>query len=187
MISEKMTAKIHAMTDYYMAHSEREKLERGVKSIQAQLSEAQEREQSATSLITDLLSRNARSLKPLLAYVDSLTVKGSIVLPVSRVELTTNSSRKRIEVTFTQPVFRGWHTETPYKSFQVCDMQLETPLAPDANHIPDYVTEMGVDLTSLCWDYEDCMLVVWDEDEHGMALHTREPVGLILAKIEAKI
>ncbi len=135
-----------------------------------ELSDTQSREREALSLVDLSMLVDRQSLKvvnDLLASALSIrTEQGEF--PVGCAILQRGKDGLQLSVVFSKPIFSGWRTETPYKSWQMCPLQLETPEPPDENHVPQYKSLMVVDVDLSCWERAGSELRLWGNNGSGV-------------------
>lgn len=168
--------KVAQIQSYIQLKSHRAELEKLVKPLRKRLSElelelsdAQSQEQEALSRVDQSMLVNRRSVKTindLLSGAVSIRTKQG-EFPVGCAVLQSGKKGLQLSIVFSKPLFSGWRTETPYKSWQMCSLQLETPEPPSENHIPEYrsLVEQGVDLS--CWEQMDSELRLWGDNGLG--------------------
>ena len=171
-----ISEKVAQIQSYTQLKSKRAELEKQVKSLrkrlaemETELSQLQSQEQEALSGVDQsmLVDRNAvKVINDLLTGVVSVHSAGG-VLPVGCAVLASEKGKLKITVVFSRPIFSGWRTETPYKSWQMCPLQLETPEQPSENHIPEYREMLEWDVDLACWELADGELRLWSRNGTG--------------------
>lgn len=168
--------KVAQIQSYTQLKSKRTELEKQVKplrkrlsELESELSDTQSREQAALSLIDQSMLVNRQSLKVinnLLTDAVSIRIQQG-EFPVGCAILQSGKKGLQLSIVFSKPIFSGWRTETPYTSWQMCPLQLETPEPPHENYIPEYrsMVEQGVDLS--CWEQVDGELRLWGANGSG--------------------
>jgi len=169
--------KVARIQSYIQLKSKRAELEKQVRPLRKRLSEleselssTQSQEQEALSLIDQSMLVNRQSLKDInsiLANAVSVHV-GQGEFPVGCAVLQSGKKGLQISVVFSQPLFSGWKTETPYGSWQMCPLQLDTPEPPDENHIPQYRSLIEQDIDLSCWERVDGELRLWGTNGYGV-------------------
>lgn len=171
-----ISEKVSQIQSYTHLKSERVELEKQIKplrkrlsELESELSDTQSREQVALLLVDQSMLVNRQSIK---SINNLLTDAVSIRLqqgefPIGCAVLQSGKNGLQLSVVFSRPIFSGWQTETPYKSWQICPLQLNTPELPDENHIPRYrsLVEWDVDLS--CWEQVGNELRMWGANGSG--------------------
>jgi len=172
---------------YTQLKSKRAELEKQIKPLrkrlsdmETELSNIQSQEREALSRVDQSMLVDRSSIKTingLLSGASSIrTSQGEF--PVGCAVLQSGKKRLQISIVFSQPLFSGWRTETPYKSWQMCPMQLDTPEPPDENHIPEYRSLVEQDMDLSCWEQVGAELRLWGSNGSGV---------LVFSLREAKI
>jgi len=163
--------KVSQIQSYIQCKSERVELEKRAKplrkrlsELEAELSEVQAQEQRTLSQVDPSMLVNKRTLRDingLLSEATFLHTASRDEFPVGCAVLQYGKTGLQLSVVFSRPLFSGWRTESPFKSWQLCPLQLDTPEPPDENHIPQYesVIELLVDLS--CWERTGNELRLW--------------------------
>jgi len=168
--------KVAQTQSYIQLKSKRVELEKQLKPLrkrlsdmESELSDVQTGEQKALSLIDQSMLVDRQSIKVinniLVCAVSVHTMQGE--LPVGCAVLQSSKKGLQLSIVFSRPLFSGWRTETPYISYQVCPLQLETPESPDENHIPQYRSLMELDMDLSCWEQADNELRLWGNNGSG--------------------
>jgi len=165
-IPEKV-AQIHS---YIQLKSKRAELEKQIKPLRKRLSDMETELSSLQSQEREALPRVDQSM-----FIDRSSIKtintmlsgaSSIHMPqgefpVGCAVIQFGKKGLQLSIVFSQPLFSGWRTETPYKSWQMCPMQLDTPEPPDENHIPEYRSLVEQDMDLSCWEQVGSELRLW--------------------------
>lgn len=160
---------VTVVQQYLESRKNQQRLESQFKKLEKQLQEERVR-------VTELLSKidlnsliSAKSVK----VINGLISNQPLWLndfPVSFASLTFKSGNTHLSVVFAQPLFRGWRTEMPYRSYQSCPLSLETPSPPDENHIPQYISVLDYDMDVVCWECEGNVLKLWLDEQRVLVL-----------------
>jgi len=172
-IPEKV-AQIQSYTQFKSKRAEMEKqvmlLRKRLSDMETELSNLWSQEREALSHVDHSMLVNRQSLKTinaLLSGADSIrTSQGEF--PVGCAVLQSGKRGLQLSIVFSQPIFSGWRTETPYKSWQLCPMQLNVPEPPDENHIPEYRSLMELDVDLSCWEQAGSELQLWSNNGSGV-------------------
>ena len=169
--------KVAQIQSYAQLKSNRAEMEKQVKPLrkrlaemETELSQLQSQEQEALSGVDQsmLVDRNAvKVINDLLTDVVSVRTS-DVVFPVGCAVLASEKGKLKITVVFSRPIFSGWRTETPYVSWQMCPLQLETPKPPSENHIPQYREMVEQDADWVCWGLADGELRLWSQNGTGV-------------------
>ena len=160
--------------DYLETKKQRAKLASQFSKLGKELSVIQAKE---TELITKVDSDcliTAKSVRVINGLLESHRPLWFDSFPVSFAHIGLKNGRLRVSVVFTQPLFSGWKTEAPYRSWQSCPRSLETPEPPSENHIPQFTQVVDYwELPVICWeqrvDGQDVgELCLWVDEKHGV-------------------
>lgn len=166
----KVPEKVAQIQSYIQLRSKRAELGKQLKplrerlsELESELSDVQSREQEALSRVDSSMLVNRQAVKTINELLSSAisirTQQGEF--PVGCAVLQSGKKGLQLVIVFYKPIFSGWRTETPFKSWQMCPLQPDTPEPPDENHIPEYreMVEWNVDLS--CWEQVDRELRLW--------------------------
>ena len=171
--------KVAQIQSYIQLKSERTDLEKRIKplrkrlsELESELSDTQSQEQEALSLVDLDMLVNRQSIKTINnLLVDAVSIHtGQGEFPVGCVVLQSSKKGLQLSIVFSQPLFSGWRTDTPYKSYQFCPLQLETPEPPDENRIPQYRSLAEWDADLACWEQVDSELRLWMTNGFGVVV-----------------
>ena len=157
-----------SIKQYLKTKSERAKLESQFTKLERQLTKVRGDEETLSgkvdpnSLIT---TKTVKVIDELLSSHHPLWVNN---FPVSFASVSIRSGHLHISVVFAQPIFQGWRTEKPYKSFQSCPLSLETPIPPDENHIPMYIQVSDNDIDIICYEQNETAIRLWLDEKRGI-------------------
>lgn len=158
---------VTVVREYLDTRHNRQKLESQFKRLEKQLSDGQVAETELLSKINPdslITSKSVKIINELLSH-RPLWLNA---FPVSFAHLTLKGDNLHLSVVFAQPLFRGWRTETPYRSYQLCPLSLGTPTPPDENHIPEYISVSDNDINAVCWEQVGEGLWLWSDSKHGI-------------------
>jgi len=173
--------KVAQIQSYTQLKSKRAELEKQVKPLrkrlsdmETELSNLQSQEQEALSRVDQSMLVGRSSIKiinGLLSNTSSIhTSQGEF--PVGCAVIQSGKKGLQLSIVFSQPIFSGWRTETPYKSWQICPMQLDAPEPPDENHIPEYRSLIEQDMDLSCWEQAGGELRLWSDNGSGVLVFT---------------
>jgi len=173
--------KVAQIQSYTQLKSERAELEKQVKrlrkqlsSMETELSSLQSQEREALSRVDQsmLIERSSiKTINTLLSSVSSIrTSQGEF--PVGCAVIQSSKKRLQLSIVFSRPLFSGWRTETPHKSWQMCPLRLDTPEPPDENHIPEYKSLVEQDMDLSCWEQVGGELRLWSNNGSGVLVFT---------------
>lgn len=158
---------VTVVREYLDTKHNRQKLESQFKRLEKQLSDERTRETELFSKINPDSLITSKSVK----VISELLSRRPLWLndfPVSFASLTLKGGNLHLSVVFAQPLFRGWRTEAPYRSYQSCPLSLETLTPPDDNHIPEYVSVSDNDIGAVCWERDGERLWLWSDSKRGL-------------------
>ena len=158
---------VTVVQEYFDTKHNRQKLESRFKKLEKQLSEEQAKETNLSSKINPDSLITTKSVK----VINELLSHRPLWLndfPVSFAHLTLKGDNLHLSVVFAQPLFRGWRTETPYRSYQLCPLSLGTPTPPGENHIPEYISVSDNDINAVCWEQDGESLWLWSDTGRGI-------------------
>ena len=171
--------KVSQIQSYIQLKSKRAELEKQIKplhkrlsELESELSDTRSQEQEALSHIDQSMLVSRQSIKiinDLLANTISVrTSQGEF--PVGCAVLQSAKKGIQLSIVFSRPLFSGWVTETPYRSYKFGPLQLDTPEPPDENHVPEYrsLIELAMDLS--CWELVDSELRLWGANRYGVVV-----------------
>jgi len=163
--------KVSQIQSYIQIKSKRTEMEKQIKPLRKRLSEleselsaTQSQEQEALSCIDQSMLVNRQSFKSInniLTNAVSIHPSRGGEFPVGCAVLQSGKKGLQLSIVFSKPLFSGWRTETPYKSWQMCPLALDTPEPPDENHIPQYRSLMELDMDLSCWEQTNSELRLW--------------------------
>jgi len=159
---------VPTVREYLETKKQRAKTTSQVSVLQKQLTELETKEAElagevdAGSLIT---AKSVRVVNGLLFSHRPLWLGG---FPVSFARVSSRSGQLGVQVIFSQPLFSGWKTKTPYVSWQSCPWSLETPEHPDENHIPQYIQVIDGNWDVVCWERSENGLRLWMDEKRGL-------------------
>ncbi len=113
-----------------------------------------------------ITAKTVAQINDLLSGGCSLRIGGS-PCPVNYVHLAKDGDKVKLDVVLAQPIFRGWRTETPYVSFQVCSLSVDTQPKTDENHIPEYISVLDMELELSCWEMADGSVMLYSRGGDG--------------------
>lgn len=162
--------KVAQIQSYIQLKSRRAELEKQIKPLRKRLSEleselsfAQSQEQESLLQVDQSMLVNRQSVKIindiLTGAVSIRTSQGE--LPIGCAVIQSGKNGLQLSIVFSKPIFSGWRTETPYRSWQTCPLQLDTPDLPSENHIPQYQSLVEQDVDLSCWERVDSKLRLW--------------------------
>jgi len=168
--------KVAQIQSYTQLKSKRAELEKQVKPLRKRLSELESelssiqfQEQEALSCVDQsmLVTRSSiKAINDLLLSASSIyTAQGEF--PVGCAVIQSGKGGLQLSIVFSRPLFSGWRTEKPYKSWQSCPLQLDTPEPPDENHIPEYRSLVERDMDLSCWEQVGSELHLWSDSGSG--------------------
>ncbi|MCK9601864.1 MAG: hypothetical protein M0R06_22660 [Sphaerochaeta sp.] len=187
MVEMEIPDKVARVQLYARLKNERVELEKKIKSIRKRLSDMENelsslcsREQEALSLADCSMlidRRSVNTINGLLASAVSVRTRQG-ELPVGCTVAQLNKDKLHLFIVFSQPIFSGWRTETPYVSYQICPLQPDTPELPDSNYIPRYTSLLEMDIAlPAVWEQVDNELRLWEPGESYVVVFTLSKVG----------
>jgi hypothetical protein len=157
-----------AVKQYLETKSTRVKLESQLAKLTEQLTTVRGDEETLSGKIDPnsfITTKTVKVVNELLSSRRPLWLKN---FPVSFVGARFNNGHLHLSIVFSQPIFQGWRTEKPYKSFQSCPLSLETPIPPDENHIPMYIQVSDNDMDVICWEQNETVVKLWLDEKRGI-------------------
>ena len=157
---------VSVVREYLEAKKQRAKLESQFRRLESELAKAKTAESDLNSKIDPdglITTETVKSINSLLTNRPLWLGK----FPVSFAQASLKSSQLHMSIIFSQPLFEGWKTETPYGSWQSCPPALETPEPPDENHIAQYAQVLDLDTDAVCWEQNGNELRLLIDEKHG--------------------
>jgi len=141
------------------------KLRKELTALESQLSQSQAAESESLTLIDpdSLITRESvKVINTILSQTTGLRWKDGAVFPLSLALLSwAKNGDLRLKAIFSQPLFNGWKTETPYYSYQSCPLSVNTPESPSSNHVPQYLHMVDQVVELSCWEVKDEEVLLW--------------------------
>lgn len=165
---------ITTVREYLDTKKQRAKTASQLSVLKKQLSGLETAEATLASQVDPDSLITAKSVKVINELLSSRRPLWVGDFPVSFAHATLKNGQLHLSVIFAQPLFSGWRTETPYKSWQMCPWSVETPEPPSENHIPQYKHVMDGDWDTVCWERTDNGLRLWTDETRGVAFKWTE-------------
>jgi hypothetical protein len=157
-VKEPATDTFTDVVRYVTLERAKKKLEKNVSVLQKQLSDMEAESATISGSIDKehlITSKSIKEINKMMAVPH--TVNGFSVLST---KLTKKGNLIDVSINFSQPIFTGWKTETPYLSYQSCKWSIDTPEKPSENHVPQYIVDCSYSYDLVYWDFKDGTLTL---------------------------
>jgi len=162
---------VPAVSEYLETRKHRAELEKRLSRLIAELDIAQTKEAELSGKVDPDSLITAKSVKVINTLLTSHCPLWLNDYPLSFAHVALKNGKLRLSVIFAQPIFTGWRTEVPYKSWQSVKWSLETPELPSESHIPQYTQVVDQELSVVCWERDGSELRLWQEEGSGILFH----------------
>ncbi len=159
---------VSVVSIYLETRKHRAELEKRFSRLKMELSTAQAEEAELSTKVDPDSLITAKSVKVINTLLGGHCPLWLNDYPVSFAHVILKNGKVRLSVIFIQPIFTGWKTEIPYKSWQSAEWSLGTPEPPSENHIPQYTQVIDWESGIICWGLNGSELRLWQDEKRGV-------------------